>query len=134
MSRGFTMHRWRFTRTFGSPGAGSMTTVLSSTAVTQTRRPSSRAGKSGRITTSLSVATLSSEMSSSDGASDMTGMISQSLPGGEDVLSRDGPGAVGSAVGGVGVLALRARAPAAFVCNPEQGCRDQQQQQQREEM
>src|ERR1700730_1042477 len=138
MSFGLTRQRWRFTSTFGSPGEGSITAVLSSTAVTQTRRPSSSAGKSGRITTSLSVAILSSGMSSSVAASDMTGMISQSLPSGEDLLS-DGAPLVGSrrggsAFGGVGLLALGAGSPAVLERQPEQGRRDQQQQEEREEV
>src|ERR1700693_3126204 len=54
------MRRRRLTSTLGSPGAGSTTAVLSSTAVTQTRRPSTSASKSGRISSSSSIATLSS--------------------------------------------------------------------------
>src|ERR1700693_5841507 len=54
------MRRRRLTSTFGSPGAGSTTAVLSSTAVTQTRRPSTSASKSGRISSSSSMSTLSS--------------------------------------------------------------------------
>src|SRR5216683_2646077 len=61
---GLTMRRRRFTSTFGSPGAGSTTAVRSSTAVTQTRRPSTSASKSGRISSSSSIETLSRRTSS----------------------------------------------------------------------
>src|SRR5260370_14236285 len=58
--RGSTNRRRRLTSTCGSPGAGSITAVRSSTAVTQTRRPSSTsASKSGRISSSSSIDTLS---------------------------------------------------------------------------
>src|SRR5487761_826899 len=62
--KGLTIRRLRFTSTFGSPGAGSTTAVLSRTAVTQTRRPSTSASKSGRISSSSSIETLSSCTSS----------------------------------------------------------------------
>src|SRR5258706_9044101 len=61
---GLTMRRRRLTSTFGSPGAGSTTAVRSSTAVTHTRRPSTSASKSGRISSSSSIDTLSSRTSS----------------------------------------------------------------------
>src|ERR1700674_1566752 len=64
MCPGSTMSRRRLTSTFGSPGAGSTTTVRSSTAVTQTRRPSTSAAKSGRISSSSSISTLSRRTSS----------------------------------------------------------------------
>src|ERR1700716_1369755 len=57
---GLTIRRRRLTSTLGSPGAGSTTAVRSSTAVTQTRRPSTSASKSGRISSSSSIDTLSS--------------------------------------------------------------------------
>src|SRR4030081_1535224 len=58
------MRRRRFKSTCGSPGAGSTTTVRSSTAVTQTRRPSTSASKSGRISSSSSISTVSRRTSS----------------------------------------------------------------------
>src|SRR5579875_3833176 len=76
MSLGSTRHRCRLTKTFGSPGAGSMTAVRSSTAVTHTRLPSTTAGKSGRMTTSGSVVTWSRDTSRSASFSDMTERIS----------------------------------------------------------
>src|SRR5260370_5311832 len=58
--RGSTNRRRRLTSSFGSPGAGSITAVRSSTAVPQTRRPSSTsASKSVRISSSSSIDTLS---------------------------------------------------------------------------
>src|SRR5882672_7793166 len=61
---GLTMSRRRLTSTLGSPGAGSTTAVRSSTAVTQTRRPSTSASKSGRISSSSSIETMSRRTSS----------------------------------------------------------------------
>src|ERR1700693_1345704 len=58
------LSRLRLTSTLASPGAGSTTAVLSSTAVTQTRRPSTSASKSGRISSSSSISTLSRRTSS----------------------------------------------------------------------
>src|SRR6202162_6225430 len=71
---GLTIRRRRLTSTFGSPGAGSITTVLSSTAVTQTRRPSTSAAKSGRISSSSSISTVSRRTSSA-------GLFNVSAPG-----------------------------------------------------
>src|SRR4029077_11970236 len=62
--RGSTMRRRRLMSTLGSPGAGSTTTVRSSTAVTQTRCPSTSASKSGRISSSSSISTVSRRTSS----------------------------------------------------------------------
>src|SRR5260370_29304342 len=63
--RGSTNRRRRLTSSFGSPGAGSIHAGRSSTAVTQTRRPSSTsASKSGRISSSSSIETLSRRTSS----------------------------------------------------------------------
>src|SRR5215472_6759431 len=76
ISSGLTMHRCLETRIFGSPGAGSTTAVRSRTAVTHTRLPSTSAGKSGRITTSLSVVTRSRGIRRSDCLSDMTRIVS----------------------------------------------------------
>src|ERR1700730_7088429 len=50
--------------TFASPGAGSTTTVRSSPAVHQTRRPSTSASKSGKISSSSSISTVSRRTSS----------------------------------------------------------------------
>src|SRR6202049_3396634 len=61
---GLTISRRRLTSTLGSPGAGSTTTVRSSTAVTQTRCPSTSASKSGRISSSSSISTVSRRTSS----------------------------------------------------------------------
>src|SRR5579859_4508354 len=61
---GLTINRWRLTSTLGSPGAGSTTAVRSSTAVTQTRLPSTSASKSGRISSSSSMGKASSRTSS----------------------------------------------------------------------
>src|SRR5438309_8059549 len=77
MSFGLTRQRLRLTRIFGSPGAGSTTAVRSSTAVTHTGTPSTTAGKSGRISTSLSVVRLSrATMPLSSDSLDMTGRLS----------------------------------------------------------
>src|SRR5439155_18064947 len=77
MSFGLTRQRLRLTSIFGSPGAGSTTAVRSSTAVTQTGKPSTTAGKSGRISTSLSVVRLSRvTIPLSSDSLDMTGRLS----------------------------------------------------------